>query len=128
MSGSRQSLLPTSSPSIGYQDSHHQKSHTDRPPWYLHMKIAVTGCNGDIGPRVILQALAQGHTVVGIDVANLPDVLTRLPEDKAARFAFHEADLRDYEVATELLRGCEGIVHLAAMRTPGDYYVNTHNT
>nr|VWO96450.1 Nucleoside-diphosphate-sugar epimerase [Ganoderma boninense] len=92
------------------------------------MKLAVTGCNGDIGPRVILAALAQGHTVLGIDIAKLPDVLTHLPEYQSARFAFHEADLRDYEAATELLRGCDGIVHLAAMRTPGDYHVETHNT
>ncbi|PIL35399.1 hypothetical protein GSI_02125 [Ganoderma sinense ZZ0214-1] len=92
------------------------------------MKLAVTGCNGDIGSRVILAALSRGHTVLGIDVAKLPDVLTHLPEDQSARFAFYEADLRDYEAATKLLRGCEGIVHLAAMRTPGDYHVNTHNT
>ncbi len=92
------------------------------------MKLAVTGCNGSVGSRVVLAALAQGHTVLGIDSAKVPDVLTQLPEEQAARFAFHEANLRDYQVATMLLRGCEGVVHLAAMRTPGDYHVDTHNT
>ena len=92
------------------------------------MKLAVTGCNGSVGSRVALAALKQGHTVVGIDSTQLPDVLKDLPEDQRARFTFHEADLRDYDIATNLLRGCDGIVHLAAMRTPGDYHVATHNT
>ncbi|TBU50379.1 NAD(P)-binding protein [Dichomitus squalens] len=92
------------------------------------MKLAVTGCNGSVGSRVVLAALEQGHTVVGIDSAQLPDVLKNLPEDQAPRFKFHEADLRDYDIATDLLRGCEGIVHLAAMRNPGDYHVAAHNT
>ena len=92
------------------------------------MKLAVTGCNGSIGSRVVLTALAQGHNVLGIDSAKAPAVLTQLPEEQTARFVFHEADLRDYEVATRLLQGCEGVVHLAAMRTPGDYHVDTHNT
>ena len=93
------------------------------------MKLAVTGCNGSVGSRVVLAALSQGHTVLGIDsAAKAPDILTQLPGEQAARFAFHEADLRDYEVAMRLLRGCEGVVHLAAIRSPGDYHVDTHNT
>ena len=93
------------------------------------MKLAVTGCNGSVGSRVVLAALAHGHTVLGIDsVAKAPDTLTQLTEEQAARFAFREADLRDYKVATTLLRGCEGVVHLAAMRSPGDYHVDAHNT
>src|SRR5882762_11144626 len=31
------------------------------------MKIAVTGCNGLVGRRVVICALAQGHVVLGID-------------------------------------------------------------
>lgn len=97
------------------------------------MRIAVTGCNGSIGSRVVLAALAQGHTVVGIDSAPLPDVLKPLlpeqgPVEQPTKFAFHQADLRDYDTGLGLLRGCEGIVHLAAMRTPGDYVVASHNT
>ncbi len=97
------------------------------------MRIAVTGCNGSIGSRVVLAALGQGHTVVGIDSAPLPDVLKHLlpeqgPVEQPTKFAFHQADLRDYDTGLGLLRGCEGIVHLAAMRTPGDYVVASHNT
>ena len=104
---------------------------TVKPDTVVHsktMKLAITGCNGSVGSRVALAALKQGHTVVGIDSTPLPDVLKNLSEDQRGRFTFREADLRDYTVATNLLRGCEGIVHLAAMRTPGDYHVATHNT
>ncbi|KAG6374309.1 hypothetical protein JVT61DRAFT_4332 [Boletus reticuloceps] len=31
------------------------------------MKIAITGCNGMVGQRVVLRALQTSHTVVGID-------------------------------------------------------------
>ena len=91
------------------------------------MKIAVTGCNGDVGTRVVLAALARGHTVVGID--STPSVPAGLDGARATgRFVFHAADLRAYERARDLLEGCEAVVQLAAMRTPGDYLVETHNT
>ena len=97
------------------------------------MKIAVTGCNGSVGSRVVLAAVAQGHTVVGIDSTPVPDVLAHLLPERAAteevaKFEFHQADLRDYDAALSLLKGCEGVVQLAAMRTPGDYVVAAHNT
>ncbi|KAI0682660.1 NAD(P)-binding protein [Cerioporus squamosus] len=88
------------------------------------MKIAVTGCNGSVGTRVVLSALAQGHTVVGIDSAPVPDALAHLSDG----FAFHQADLREYDAGLGLLEGCDAVVHLAAMRTPGDYVVAAHNT
>ncbi|RDX57040.1 NAD(P)-binding protein, partial [Lentinus brumalis] len=91
------------------------------------MKIAVTGCNGSVGTRVVLAALAQGHTVVGIDSAPVPDALTHLDVD-AGRLALHRADLREYDAGLRLLEGCDAVVHLAAMRTPGDYVVAAHNT
>ncbi len=93
----------------------------------ITMKIAVTGCNGSVGTRVVLAALAQGHTVVGIDSAPVPDALTHLDVD-AGQFAFHRADLREYDAGLRLLEGCDAVVHLAAMRTPGDYVVAAHNT
>ena len=97
------------------------------------MKLVVTGCNGSVGTRVVLAALAQGHTVVGIDSTPVPDVLAHLLPERAApeelaKFEFHQADLRDYDAALSLLKGCEGVVQLAAMRTPGDYVVAAHNT
>lgn len=92
------------------------------------MKIAIAGCNGSVGSRVVLAALAQGHTVVGIDSAPIPDVLAHLKGRVDSNVTFHDADVRDYDACLKLLKGCEGVVNLAAMRTPGDYVVEAHNT
>ena len=92
------------------------------------MKLVVTGCNGSVGTRVVLAALAQHHTVVGIDSAPIPNVLSDLFPTRGAAFVFHQDDLTRYETALELLEGCTGIVHLAAVRTPADYAVVAHNT
>lgn len=98
------------------------------------MKIAVTGCNGSVGTRVVLSALARGHTVIGIDAAPLSEthalayIDTNRGKEGKGTFAFRQADLREYEVGLRLLEGCEAIVHLAAMRDPGDYVIAAHNT
>ena len=89
------------------------------------MKLTVTGCNGNIGRHVVLAALNAGHVVHGAD--NSP------PRGDAAytshpNFSFSQVDLRDYDRAYEVLRGSDAVIHLAAVPTPGDYLVNTHNT
>ncbi|KAF9446306.1 NAD(P)-binding protein [Macrolepiota fuliginosa MF-IS2] len=91
------------------------------------MKLVITGCNGSVGPRIVLLALKRGHTVIGVDLTTVPDELTTLQKDK---FAFHQADLKDYDRALEILRSsaCEAVIHLAAFRDPTDYKVQTHNS
>lgn len=89
------------------------------------MKIAVTGCNGGVGRRVVMKALEQGHTVVGIDTA-LPPEGFQYSENPG--FTFLQIDLRDYDETLKALQGCEGVVALAAVPTPGDYVAITHNT
>lgn len=70
-------------------------------------------------------ALKEGHTVRGVDNARP----SADPEYFAhPGFAFSEADLRDYSKAVEAIRGSEAIIHLAAIPTPTDYLVDTHNT
>lgn len=92
------------------------------------MKIAITGCNGRIGRRVVLKALEQEqHTVVGIDIdsAALHDDHLQYAH---ARFTFVQVDLRDYGKTYAALEGCEGVVSLAGIPDPGDYVAETHNT
>lgn len=86
------------------------------------MKLAVTGCTGRIGKRVVLAALKAGHVVVGID--------SRKPDEPIDNndFTYLEVDLRNYEDALKALNGVEGLVQLAAIPTPEDYAVHTHNT
>ena len=82
------------------------------------MKIAVTGASGRIGSAVVELALDRGHDVVGID--------RRSPPAGAAGF---DVDVRDFDALLEAIRGCDALVHLAAITGPGrlpDHVV--HNT
>lgn len=56
-------------------------------------KIAVTGSNGRVGKRVVLDALAHGYHVLGVDHSALATADHR---DLGANFTFLQADLRDY--------------------------------
>ncbi|KAF8890648.1 hypothetical protein BD779DRAFT_239777 [Infundibulicybe gibba] len=86
------------------------------------MKLAITGCNGRVGKCVVRCALAAGHAVVGIDRS-----VSNTAVELGAQFVFVKADLREYAEVLEALRGCNGVVHLAAMPQPDGYKVNTHN-
>ncbi|RXW20384.1 hypothetical protein EST38_g5486 [Candolleomyces aberdarensis] len=46
---------------------------------------------------------------------------------KNPNFTFHRADLSDFNVALEVLKGCDAVIHLAGAPNPGDYKVETHN-
>jgi nucleoside-diphosphate-sugar epimerase len=87
------------------------------------MKIAVTGASGNLGSRVVAVALKEGHQVTGIDRAPPVDG----PDAKHENFKFVEVDVRNFQQVLEALRGNEAIIHLAAIPTPGDYVVDTHN-
>ena len=89
------------------------------------MKIAVTGCNGRIGRRVVTKALKQGHTIVGIDTVQPP---TGFDHADNQQFSFLQIDLRDYDETYKALQGCEAVVALAAIPNPTDYISITHNT
>lgn len=87
------------------------------------MKIAITGCNGSVGKPVVALSLKQGHSVVGIDVV---EVAITTGSDHG--FTFLRVDLTDYDATLEALRGCDAVIHLAALPNPGDYKVIVHNT
>ncbi|KAF5359212.1 hypothetical protein D9756_003130 [Leucocoprinus leucothites] len=94
------------------------------------MKLVITSCNGSVGVRVVLLALKRGHTVTGADHTSLSPELSNLEKDQQDRFTFHQIDLKEYDRTLELLQnsGCEAVVHLAAIRNPLDYKVQTHNS
>lgn len=87
------------------------------------MKLAVTGCNGNIGRHVVAAALKAGHAVHGIDTTQPSAELAA-----HANFTFSEVDLREYDKTVEAMRGSDAVIHLAAIPTPRDYVVDTHNT
>ncbi|KZT29713.1 NAD(P)-binding protein [Neolentinus lepideus HHB14362 ss-1] len=85
------------------------------------MKIAVTGCNGRIGRRVVLLALKQGHTIVGIDSASIPRASPEESEiDFLANtaFTFRQIDVREYDQVIDALNGCDAVIQLAGQPNP----------
>ncbi|EJD51984.1 NAD(P)-binding protein [Auricularia subglabra TFB-10046 SS5] len=93
------------------------------------MKIAVTGASGNLGQRVVRIAIAQGHRVVGMDKVP-PIAPPQVPEDTTSKdewFRFVHLDIREYDQVLAAFRGCDAVIHLAAIPNPGDYVVETHN-
>jgi len=93
------------------------------------MKVVITGCNGSVGQRVSLLALKHAHIVVGADYTPLPLEFYHLVKEYQDRFMFHQIDLKDYDHTLELLQKseCQAVIHLAAIRNPSDYKVQTHH-
>lgn len=79
------------------------------------MTWLVTGGAGYIGAHVVRALLEDGHAVVVLDDLSTGSV-SRV--DPAARFV--EGSLLDPGVVSEALRGCEGVVHIAAKKQVGE--------
>ena len=87
------------------------------------MKIAVTGGNGRIGRAIVEMALTQGHEAVSIDQ-------TPPPKIDQAHFSFIQANLTVYEEFVQAIRGCDALIHMAAIPSPGhhpDHQVHNNN-
>lgn len=75
--------------------------------------IAVTGGTGRIGRAIISEALKRGHRVVSIDRVVPPEP----PTDEGLRFV--EADVADYDALAAAFAGCDALIHMAAIPSPG---------
>jgi len=88
------------------------------------MRIGITGGSGRVGSAVIELALAQGHSVVSID---------RVPPKQdaaAADITFVQANVTNYTDFEHALQGCDALIHLAAIPSPGglpDHEVHNNN-
>jgi len=87
-------------------------------------RIAVTGATGLVGRAVVALALAQGHSVVSIEHAP--------PAAAAAQrgLSHLHVEMMDYQAVEHALRGCDALVHLAAIPSPlrhPDYVVHNNN-
>ena len=74
------------------------------------MRIAVTGGNGDMGRSLIPYLLEQSHTVVSID--------RTIPATHMRGVDYLIADTRDFGQFAASIRGCDALIHLAAIRAP----------
>ena len=87
------------------------------------MKIAVTGGNGRIGRAIVEMALTEGHEVVSIDQSPSPTM-------NPPHYSFVQANLTDYEEFVRAIRGCDALIHMAAIPAPGqhpDHQVHNNN-
>jgi UDP-glucose 4-epimerase len=90
------------------------------------MRIAVTGGNGDLARVLIPMLVAQGHEVKSLD-RTLPPRTSDNPIPAHAVVV----DTTDYGQVVAALTGCDGIIHLAAHRSPmqaPDHVVYHDNT
>ena len=77
------------------------------------MKIAITGARGTVGREVVKLCAEQGHATVQINRSETePDGTTPDTEMRTADVA------GDYDATLEAFRGCDAVVHLAAIPDP----------
>ena len=72
-------------------------------------RFCITGAAGFVGAEVCRQALARGHSIIGLD---------QRPVSSDMNYAFHVADVTDRESMARIVRECDGIIHCAAVVGP----------
>jgi nucleoside-diphosphate-sugar epimerase len=88
------------------------------------MKIALTGSSGRVGSAILEMALAQGHSLVCLDRVAAPAGHQR------PGVTFVQADVTNYDDFERAMRGCEALIHMAAIPAPGnhpDHVVHNNN-
>lgn len=78
------------------------------------MKIAVTGGSGRVGGAVVDMALKRGDSVISIDRVENPNV-----QEPHPNLTFVQADITDYTAMVDAFKGCDAVVHMAAIPAPG---------
>ncbi len=89
------------------------------------MKIAVTGGSGRVGGAVVDMALKRGDSVVSIDRVDRP-----VAQEAHPNLAYVQADITDYDAMVNAFKGCDAVVHMAAIPAPGhlpDQVVHNNN-
>ena len=84
--------------------------------------IALTGGSGRIGRAIAAAALQAGHRVVSIDRV--------APAEAQENIRFVQADIGDYDALVEAFRGCDALIHMAAIPSPVnqlDHVVHNNN-
>ena len=69
------------------------------------MKVLLTGGSGNLGQALVPRLLDKGDTPVILDA--------RAPASLKEGAAFIEGSVLDRSKLTEIVRGCDGIVHIA---------------
>jgi hypothetical protein len=75
----------------------------------IFMKVFVTGGAGLVGCAVATHLMARGYDV------HLTDLV---PETDVPHSTYTVCDIMDFDAVREQIRGCDAIVHMAALRNP----------
>ncbi|KUL85770.1 hypothetical protein ZTR_08484 [Talaromyces verruculosus] len=88
------------------------------------MKIAITGARGSVGKTLVKLCSEAGHHTVQINRTHTEHDGTPNSEMKTADIA------NNYDAALEAFKGCDAIIHLAAVPDPvgkANWYVHNNN-
>lgn len=77
------------------------------------MKIALTGGSGGIGRAITEAALPLGHSIVSIDRVDPPP-----GHADSENLRFVKADMDEYDALVEAFKGCDALIHMAAIPSP----------
>ena len=77
-------------------------------------KVLVSGSAGFIGGYVVEELLSRGYTVVGVDNYSKYGKIVK-SYDEHPSYEFHEGDVRDTALMTELLSDCDHFIAGAAL-------------
>lgn len=77
-------------------------------------KVLVIGCCGYLGSVLVRKLLARGFTVFGLDKLLYGDKgISELYDNPS--FNFIQGDIRDIKVLVDAIKGCDAVIHLAAI-------------
>ena len=87
------------------------------------MHVLITGAAGIVGSSTLVYFLEQGHTVIALDIAPLPDtVLNELPPGSEVRLSHKVVDLRDIAALEAVFESAspplDGVVHIGGIPNP----------
>lgn len=88
------------------------------------MKIALTGGSGGVGRAITTAALDAGHELVSIDRVEPAD------EHRRDGVKYLVAEMADYDALVAGFAGCDALIHMAAIPSPGrhpDHVVHNNN-
>ncbi|EXM15609.1 NAD-dependent epimerase/dehydratase [Fusarium oxysporum f. sp. vasinfectum] len=88
------------------------------------MKIAITGARGTVGKAVVKACSAAGHHTIQINRTDQEYDDTENSEMRTADVA------NDYDATVKAFKGCDAVIHLAAMPDPvdkADWKVHNNN-
>jgi nucleoside-diphosphate-sugar epimerase len=78
------------------------------------MKIAITGARGTVGREVVKLCSKAGHSIVEVD-------RTEEESDGTPNSEMRTADIaNDYDAVVKAFKGCDAVIHLAAIPNPVD--------